>query len=67
MKGPANWLDRILDALTTALSKAPDADAALPPDAQRALEQQYDLDQYRRDGGGVAPPDAPHIEDDGTI
>lgn len=62
-----NWISRILGALAEALSKAPDPDAALPPDAQRALEQEYDIEEYHRNHGGEAPADAPHIDDDRTL
>jgi hypothetical protein len=38
-----------------------------PKEVEQALSQEYDLDEYHRTGGGVAPPDAPHIDDDGRI
>lgn len=43
-----------------------------PPERPRvvedALAKDYgDVEDWRARGGGVAPPDAPHIDDDGAI
>lgn len=43
-----------------------------PPERPRVVEDELskdygDVEGWRARGGGVAPPDAPHIEDDGTI
>ena len=36
-----------------------------PKVVEDALEQEYDLDEYERQGGGVASPDAPRIDEGG--
>lgn len=62
-----NWLTRVLGAIADALSRAPDPDAALPPDARRELEMwdAEDVARYRAEHGGEAPPDAPHVDPNG--
>jgi hypothetical protein len=57
-----NWLARILDALLR--SKPPER----PRVVENELAKDYgDVAAWRARAGGIAPPDAPHIEDDGTI
>lgn len=58
---------RLIDALSTVLSRTPDPDEGLPADARRELDRwdAEDIDAYHRDHGGEAPPDAPHIDDGG--
>lgn len=56
-------LRRLADAL---LRVTEEPQKALPPDAGRELEM-WDAEtvaRYHAEGGGVAPPDAPHIDFD---
>lgn len=58
------WLTRILNAIGVGLAKPVDP---LPPDARRELDR-WDpetVQRYHDHGGCIAPPDAPHIPDDG--
>jgi hypothetical protein len=59
-----NWLTRILGAVQRAFTTPVEP---LSPDARRELER-WDADEvgdYYANGGGVAPPDAPTIDEDG--
>ncbi|MEP6990083.1 MAG: hypothetical protein ABJA80_04065 [bacterium] len=59
---------RMVDLAREVFAALPESrHTALPPDAQRALAEFYDLDDYRRKGGGIAPPDAPHLPLDGGV
>jgi hypothetical protein len=58
----ADFIARLLGATERGLAKP-----VRPRDVEAALEQHYDLDEYRRNHGGEAPSDAPHIPDDGTL
>ena len=52
----------LLQVARGVLQKIPKS-VPLPPDAVRALSTFYQLADYH----GIAPADAPHIPDDGTI
>ena len=58
-------------SLTEALRRMVDAlmgRPQLPKEIEHALEQDYgDFEEWRRRGGGIAPPDAPHIDEGDTI
>jgi hypothetical protein len=59
-------LGAILRRLADALLRVTE-EPTRPKEVDAALEQEYDLEAYDAGGGGIAPPDAPHIDDDGTI
>lgn len=53
-----NIVARVLEALQTPVQ---------PKEVDAALSESYDLEAYHKNHGGEAPPDAPHIDDDGTL
>lgn len=65
-----SWITRVLGAIADALSRAPDPDAALPPDARREREMwdAEDVARYmaeQKAGKREASADAPHIDEGG--
>lgn len=36
-----------------------------PKEVDKALAEEWDLEEWARHHGGVAPPDAPHIDEGG--
>lgn len=57
---------RLVDAVLGVFARDP-----TPREVQAALDQAarepFDRAEYEREGSGTAPPDAPHIPDDGRI
>lgn len=63
---PVPTLTTLLTMVTLAhkvLAALPPAAVNVPPEARQALKKFYDLSTYH----GLAPKNAPHIPDDGTI
>lgn len=58
-----DWLIRWLIGAQKAVEKID----ALPPDAKKELDEWDDetVRRYHEEQGGIAPPDAPHIDDGG--
>lgn len=57
---------KIASAIAAALGRTQEPPAP-PREVRDALGHEYDPEAYRQAGGGVAPPDAPRIDDDRTI
>lgn len=61
-------LSVILRRLADALLRVTEEPARPPRDVEDALGRDYgDVEEWRKRGGGMAGPDAPHIDEDGTI
>ena len=60
----AEALRRLANALLRIQSEPPPR----PDVVDDALSRDYgDVEEWKQRGGGAAPPDAPHIDDDGQI
>lgn len=63
-----NPLGAVLRKLAEALLRVTEEPQRPPKEVEEALSHDYgDVAEWKQRGGGIAPPDAPHIDDDGAI